>query len=475
MRWIDLLRISSSNLKRRKLRTFLTVLGVIIGTASIVVMISLGMGMQRALYKEVEESGGLTSIKVQGSNAESSTFRGNSGGEGGSSKKEEKYIDGKLLKKLSEIQYVEKVSPVYQMDILLLKGGYEGGAELVAMKPEDLKGLGIKLESGSLPKPGSSLEFLYGNGLPTLFYDKATKKGYYDTQKLPDINFAKDSLFVVFDRENYNSDSGNTALDSMVTADKNQAGNGTESGRQKESSKHVVRSSGLIAGGIEKYNMHYGNVYCDLDSLQRILKKEFAGRVIPGQPKTKSGKPYREFVYSYAQVHVDKLEHVEAIAGQIRDMGYEVTTNAEYLDAMKSQFAIVQAVLGGIGAVSLLVAAIGIANTMMMSIYERTKEIGVIKVLGCSLKNIKQMFLLEAAFIGLLGGILGNVFSFMISGLINFLVSGEQVGLDTSISYIPWWMVLVSMGFAMLVGILAGYFPAKRAMQLSPLEAIRNN
>ncbi len=473
MRWIDLLRISSSNLKRRKLRTFLTVLGVIIGTASIVVMISLGMGMQRSLYKEVEESGGLTSIKVRGSNAGEVMYGGRTEGDGGSSKKEEKYIDGRLLKHLSEIQHVEKVSPVYQMNILLLKGIYEGTADLIAMKPEELKEMNIKLASGSLPKPGISLEFLYGNGIPTLFYEKATNKGYYDTRRLPDINFARDSMFVIFDPENYHS--GNNVLDSMVTTDKNKTGNAAETAPQKSSSKYVVRPSGVIAGGIEKYNMHYGSVYCDLDSLQRILKKEFAGRVIPGQPKTKSGKPYKEFVYTYAQVHVDEIEHVDAIASQIRDMGYEVETNAEYLDAMKSQFAIVQAVLGGIGAVSLLVAAIGIANTMMMSIYERTKEIGVIKVLGCSLKNIKQMFLLEAAFIGLLGGLLGNAFSFLISGTINFLVSGEQIGLDSSISYIPWWMVPVSMGFAMLVGILAGYFPAKRAMQLSPLEAIRNN
>ena len=100
------------------------------------------------------------------------------------------------------------------------------------------------------------------------------------------------------------------------------------------------------------------------------------------------------------------MSNVNDVAKQIREMGYNVETNVEYMDSMKKQMAVIQAVLGGIGAISLIVAAIGIANTMMMSIYERTKEIGVIKVLGCSLKNIKQMFLIEAAFIGLLGGCL---------------------------------------------------------------------
>ena len=99
---------------------------------------------------------------------------------------------------------------------------------------------------------------------------------------------------------------------------------------------------------------------------------------------------------------------------------------------MQKQFAMIQAVLGGIGAVSLLVAAIGIANTMMMSIYERTKEIGVIKVLGCSLKNIRQMFLLEAGFIGLIGGVIGNILSLMMSFVVNKVVGsmGSRDGHD---------------------------------------------
>ena len=119
--------------------------------------------------------------------------------------------------------------------------------------------------------------------------------------------------------------------------------------------------------------------------------------------------------------------------------------------------------------------AIGIANTMMMSIYERTKEIGVIKVLGCSLKNIKQMFLIEAAFIGLLGGIVGNMVSFAMSGAINMVTAqSSALGVEGNISYIPVWLVLISLGFAMLVGMVAGYFPALRAMRLSPLAAIRS-
>lgn len=236
-----------------------------------------------------------------------------------------------------------------------------------------------------------------------------------------------------------------------------------------------MQASGVVEGGPEDYNSYYYYAYCDLDALRQVLKKDFSGRVIPGQPLNKAGKPYKEFYYTSAKVNVDDIEHVDAVAETIRQMGYNVETNVEYLNSMKKEFAMIQAVLGGIGAISLFVAAIGIANTMMMSIYERTKEIGVMKVLGCSLKNIRQMFLLEAAGIGLIGGVIGNILSFILSAVINILTGhGAAMGYEGDISYIPPWLCLLSMGFAILVGVLAGYFPAKRAMQLSPLAAIRN-
>ena len=282
---------------------------------------------------------------------------------------------------------------------------------------------------------------------------------------------------MITDTENYNSDSSAAFGDS---ADRT-AGAGSQSdpgtGQTKPVQKYVVRASGVINGGLDDYSNNYDSVFCDLETLKQLLRKEYAGKVIPGQPKTKAGKALKGFYYTSLKVKADDIDHVNEVADVIRNMGYNVETNAEYLDSMKSQFAIVQAVLGGIGAVSLLVAAIGIANTMMMSIYERTKEIGVMKVLGCSLRNIREMFLLEAAFIGLLGGIAGNILSFVMSAAINVIVGSSgamSMGTDSTISYIPWWLVLMSMVFAVLVGVLAGYFPAKRAMKLSPLAAIRN-
>ena len=470
MRWSDLLRMSISSLKRRKLRTFLTVLGVVIGTASIVVMISLGLGLQESMYAEVEKNGGTTGITVTGKES-SGMYPGGSSDEEG-----KKYITDDVIKELRTLGNVKSVEPVYNLSAIALKGRYEGSVELCGMTPEGIQSLNLELEAGGrLPDPGSAqLELLYGNAVLSNFYDKGTGKTYWDTGEAPDIDLKNDSLFLILDQDTYyQSQNTNTGGSSGVSEGGAEAGS---QGQQPPAApkKYVVKGSGVIAGGMDNYSMDSFKVYCDLDKLREYLKKEFSGRVIPGQPSTKSGKPYSKFVYSSAKVQADDMENVEELAGTIRSLGYNVETNAEYIDSMKKQFAMVQAVLGGIGAVSLLVAAIGIANTMMMSIYERTKEIGVMKVIGCGLKNIRQLFLLEAAFIGLAGGIIGNILSLTMSVVINMFVSGGSLGVTGNISFIPVWLLLVSTGFAVLVGTAAGYFPARRAMSLSPLEAIRS-
>ena len=196
--------------------------------------------------------------------------------------------------------------------------------------------------------------------------------------------------------------------------------------------------------------------------------------MIPGQPTTASGKPRKELVYNSAYVQIDEMDNVMDVQKQIQALGLQASSEVEWLEQAQKQYRSIQAVLGGIGAVSLFVAAIGIANTMMMSIYERTKEIGIIKVLGCNMKNIRTMFLMEAGFIGLIGGFLGNLLSMLISKIINYVVVAMQ-GADMAgtTSYIPPWLMLVSLVFAVLVGMLAGFFPALRAMKLSPLAAIR--
>ena len=152
---------------------------------------------------------------------------------------------------------------------------------------------------------------------------------------------------------------------------------------------------------------------------------------------------------------------------------------------MQQQSQMIQMVLGGLGAVSLFVAALSIANTMTMAIYERTREIGVMKVLGCELGKIRSMFLFEAAMIGLIGGLAGIAISYalsfvlnyfgprlMASGLLNFLSMYGSYG--SKLSVIPIWLSVSAGIFATFIGVVSGIAPANRAVKISALEAIRH-
>ena len=145
-----------------------------------------------------------------------------------------------------------------------------------------------------------------------------------------------------------------------------------------------------------------------------------------------------------------------------------------------------QLFLGGIGGISLLVAAIGISNTMVMSIYERTREIGIMKVLGCALSNIRSIFLMEAGVIGFMGGIIGVGISYGVSYGLNYLtmtggalsgILGSMLGgmsESGSLSVIPLWLAGAAVVFATLIGLLSGFSPANRAVKISALAAIKH-
>lgn len=191
--------------------------------------------------------------------------------------------------------------------------------------------------------------------------------------------------------------------------------------------------------------------------------------------------------YQEIRVIVDNVDHVADVTSEIRDMGAQTDGLGSFVEQIKKQSKMIQLVLGGIGGVAMLVSAISIANTMIMSIYERTKEIGVMKVLGCVVTDIKKLFLLEAGTIGAIGGIIGIGFSYLLSFLINRYggtAFGATLGLGSlgmgegaqrpDISQIPIWLPFVALLFAFFVGVLSGYLPARRATRISAIEAMKS-
>ena len=441
---------------KRKLRSILTILGVVIGIASIVTMISLGLGMQKMQLEQIEQYGGLTSITVYPDDSSTVTSKSH-------------LIDDDMIDKFSKMDHVELVSPVLTSSVILVSGVYQDYATVTGYSLDGLKALNYRFSKGSLPKKGDSLKFIYGNMILYDFSNSRTNMGYYDTHTLPDIDLMNDTVFTVFDTDSYKStDSSANSENPLESSDSSE--DSSEEGKTKTpAKKYIIPATGILYGeGEDDWYEYSDSIYCDIEALKTTLKKVYRGKTIPGQPTGKNGKTLKnKWYYSQAYVKVSDIKYVSDVQKKIKEMGYNASSNSEWIQQTQESSRGLAAMLGGIGAVSMLVAAIGIANTMMMSIYERTKEIGVMKVLGCELRDIQTLFLLEAGSIGLIGGIIGNLLSFIVAFTINRITGSETC-------YITAWLVFSGLLFAIIVGIIAGYFPSKRAMSLSPLAAIRN-
>lgn len=445
MKFSDLLLLSVSNLWKRKLRTVLTVLGVVIGITSIVVMVALGIGLRESVLENISDSASITQIEVNTVGYYSSTDN-----------QEEKRLDDSLVSELLAMEHVTAVYPELSISVIAKTGKYMAYLDLRGVTQEQLAAMKLPVKEGNLPEKENELELFYGNNALLNFYvEKTNVYPYYENNEAPDIDLMNDSMFIIFDTNAYWSSQG---------------GDGTV----KAPKKYLVEASGVMEGELGDWSTNYGYyVFCDIDALKTQLKRVFKNTAIPGQPTRKNGKPYSEIFYSKLTVQMDEMENVEALTNTLNDMGYSAYSEAQWIESSIKEMNTIQLVLGAIGAVSLLVAAIGITNTMMMSIYERTKEIGVMKVLGCDIRNIQVLFLLEAGFIGLIGGIVGIGVSYGIGAIINHLVNLSGMGI-ADICRIPIWLPPVSIVFAIFIGMLAGFLPSLRAMKLSPLAAIRN-
>lgn len=425
---LDLILMGIKNLWRRKLRTSLTILGVVIGTSAIIVMLSLGFGLTYFMEDQISQWGSLTTINVYKKWVDPTL-----------GEKEVK-LDDKAVEALRKLPNVQAISPVLETFGTVINGRYVAQVPIKGIIPETMEDFGFEVEEGRLLTDRDEFAVVFGKN--THFWDPKAR-----VYREPKINLMKDRMRITLD-PNYGYDMP-----------------GQNRVNYKE---YKIKTAGVLVD--ENMDLSYG-IYMPIKDVQLMIrdKEKAEGQKTQGRS---------ELEYSKIDVKVADVKQVADLQDTIREMGFEAYSLSDALDFIKEQAAIIQAVLGGIGAISLLVAAIGITNTMIMSIYERTREIGVMKVIGASLKDIRDLFLFESALIGLLGGSLGIAFSYLLSFLLNKFGAqafGEALGMygATKISVIPFWLVLAAMAFSALIGVLSGYFPARRAMNLSALEAIR--
>ncbi|HHV28830.1 ABC transporter permease [Acetivibrio mesophilus] len=460
MKISDVLGMSLKNLLRRKTRTLLTLIGVLIGTTSIAVMMSIGVGMDRTFENQLSRMGSLHTITVN------SYYFPENGGFA-----EQKNLDDKVIKEFEQIEGVEAVMPQLRAFLKFASGRYVAHVDLIGIDSSKMEAFDFEISEGRLLNGDDKGAIVFGSQVPYFFYNPRAVGNsgmimFGDNGEPPPVNVLEDKLIMTFDMsygESYANQPGNVR---RKTYKAQGVGILKESGEYSYSAfinidylkklmqdnereeKRIAASQGGSEGSIVYYNTSY----------------------------SRGGSSSRNTSYETVLVKVTDVNKVEEVQNKIKEMGFGAYSLADARNEMKKTLAVVQAILGAIGAISLLVASLGITNTMYMSIYERTREIGIFKVLGCYLKDIRGMFLIEAALIGFFGGAIGIGVSYTISAIINTIAVRVMMdmGEGASISVIPLWLALAAVAVAVLVGLIAGYFPSKRAMKLSALEAIKN-
>ena len=443
MKLLDIVRLILNNLNRRKGRVSLTAVGVVIGTAAVVILVSLAIGLQKNANEQLYGIGDLTQIQVSPAYGEGKVLYSSGGGGGGSASSSSgpqapKLLTNRALDDLSAIPGVVAVIPRdYMMGGLTLKyHRLEAGVNIIGIGTDDLGGLGMEATQGGVELTRGTV--IIGPMVASNFYDPNQRPGQ-QAPAVPDLY--DQQLTFVFIKWDLN---GNEIRKNLT-----------------------YRVAGVLA---QTQGESDWSIYMRLDELKALNEWAMGRRI-----------NYNKDGYSQVIVKVDSVDHVLDVNDQITAMGFQAYTPQSFVQGINNFYLVLQVIFGGVGAIALLVAAIGIANTMAMAILERTREIGLMKAVGATNRDVLSIFLGEAAGIGFLGGLGGVLIGWLAGQGINVIAlvymaqqSASQGGMPPSVAVsTPAWLPLFALVFATLIGLVSGLYPALRAATLVPVQALK--
>ena len=487
MKISDQVALAAKNLSRRKGRTALTVIGVVVGTCAVIVMISLGIAQNKAYDEMLQSWGDLTQIQVYGGGGGMAVSIGGVT-TSSSTPDEPAVLNDEAVADFKNLDHVVAATPYYEgynlngrisagrSDRYQMTGLYN----LYGIDPAAMEPMGFTLTDGNWLSDSTS----YGKGKIPVLVGPNTGYNFEDTRR--SMNSSKRYRWAGM------TDNLGNPVDPFVDVNKDTMTltltNGDTENPKEESWELVV--VGTMALDEKNYWTQSGIVLRLKD--MKMLMEEYNKLIKNNNADTTQ--------YNQVYVKVDEIDNVDKVSDEIKELGFGTYSMSDTRKEMQKQVARNQLMLGGLAAISLFVAALNIANTMTMAIYERTREIGVMKVLGCELRNIRRMFLIESGFIGFIGGVVGAVLSLLVGLVLNnltliaslvmmllqsmginayfditsLLSGGGMYTGSTVISIIPPWLVAAALAFATVIGILSGIAPANRAVKISALEAIRH-
>jgi ABC-type antimicrobial peptide transport system permease subunit len=468
-------------------------LGVIIGTGSIILMISLGLATDAQFAQMIEDINlDMTRIEVQQEGRwDWSPELGSHIVDGGPE------LTDSVVDRFEQLSGVRVATPIMRAEVVFRTGPFAMSFwNVTGIRPEAMEAMGYNGEIGRLLQEGDEFAAVFSPRTELHFFDmggdqwwayRAWGDGDADVQYVDVLN---DPIRVYYDR--------NSLWRGRMMDDDDNGG-----GMEIADAFTPVRSFDLNVVGILEYipdpwGWDGGNdaIYMDIETLQMFSQmqaesqrqQQQEGDWMFGGTPTFSAIPL-EVRESYDNVIVlaQTMDDTHRVAETIRDMGFVVHFAGDFIEQQRAQQRNMETLLMAIAAISLLVAAINIANTMITSVTERTREIGIMKVIGATVSDVRKLFLAEAVSIGLIGGVFGIILALFGSyamnnfeieflnnlgmGLPEWLRTGD--GERPPISVITPWLCAVALGVAAGVGVISGFYPAWRATRLSALAAIR--
>jgi ABC-type lipoprotein release transport system permease subunit len=474
MKIYDMVELAGRNLHEAVLRNSLTTLGIGVGVASLVAMLSLGLGLQKLFNRQLGRSGLFDAIYVTARR----DVRGTTAANGESGMAAAKQLDDAARRSFEEMPEVSEVYPNLSAvgDFHLPEGKPDethftvvGGLPPSAAGSEAFDDFQGKYFSSS-----NAAEVIiladFGRALLGLPAEPRNSEVKLTNEQANQL-LGHDVILRYAQRQE-----GNAVVTPGSRGASPSAGSPDDSDDDSSSFSVVRKEQRLKIVGIvtnEPYRgMRQGRTSALLpidfaESLNMMQPADVSGIVRPGDGKT----------YMGLVVRVSKSKDVTRVEEAIKKLGFNTFSIMDASRGLQKAFTFLYMFLGIFGSLALVVASLGIVNTLVMAILERRREIGIMKALGASDGDVKWIFFVEAGSMGALGGTLGVALGWMIGRVINLGTNWYMIRQNfkpENFWYVPMWLVVVGIVFSVVVSLCAGLYPASRAARLDPVQALRH-
>jgi len=446
MSWLDTFRIAFDNLRQAKLRFVLTCLGVTIAIATLLAMVSFGAGLRRETVENFQMRDLLRSFRVLGPEQSQYLTRMREEKPARKTNPQRLPLTDSLVDRVSRLEDVESVQPEIRLPVELQYGdkrylGWIRGAipQLKSTPPFS------KITAGGFLSRRDAQEIVLSRGVAEMLGFKEAEQAVGRT-----IELRTDQLRPV---------SGNDDLPIETITRKLQV-------------VGVLPRLPATRGGT-----FYGGTVIPLDLARALWRQNPASAA--SLTTLRGGLESREREYSVIDVRVKDSSRLDDVRKTVEGWGASTFSLVDEMDKVQQAFLIFETILSALGTIALVVASLGIANVLIMSVLERTQMIGTMKAIGGTNGDIRRIFLFEAALIGLAGGLLGLTAGWLLTRvaqaiIAHYFVKHNVAEVPDLFAY-PAWLVVGVVGFALAFSIVSGLVPANRAARIDPVKALKTS